>query len=131
MFYRPDQVAVPPSFRLQHSLPQPMIVVLDSLGWERKKEVEIIRTFLAREWEVKERTRYPGIDPDFSAEGFPVLHPPHLPRQPNTSDCGIYAMEFAERTMKRFISLGTLKLVILVSPQAQLNFDLGLLWVWG
>ena len=104
MFYRPDQVAVPPSFRRQHSLPQPMIVVLDSLGWERKKEVEMVRAFLVREWEVKESKRHPGIDPDFSSEGVKVLHPPHLPRQPNTSDCGLYVLEYGERTMKKLVS---------------------------
>ena len=104
MFYRPDQVAVPPSFRRQHSLPQPMIVVLDSLGYERKKEVEMVRAFLVREWEVKESKRHPGIDPDFSSEGVQVLHPPHLPRQPNTSDCGLYVLEYGERTMKKLVS---------------------------
>ena len=104
MFYRPDQVAVPPSFRRQHSLPQPMIVVLDSLGWERKKEIEMVRAFLVREWEVKESKRHPGIDPDFSSEGVQVLHPPHLPRQPNTSDCGLYVLEYGERTMKKLVS---------------------------
>ena len=84
---------------------------------------------------MKEKKRFPGFDPDFTAKGVQVLHPPHLPRQPNGIDCGLYAMEFSERTMKRFISdptfhkstpydpsltkyhyFGTLKLVILVTP---------------
>ena len=101
MIFRPDQVTVPLSFLRQHSLPQPLIVVLDSLGWQREDAVARIRAFLAAEWEVKERRKYPGIFPDFSAEGVQVLRPPLLPRQPNGNDCGVYAMEFGERTMKR------------------------------
>ena len=96
-------MAVPPPFRHKHSLPQPLIVVLDSLDWKRTRQVEMVRAFLVREWEAKERKRHPGIDPDFSAEGVQVLYPPHLPHQPNTIDCGVYALEFAERTMKRLV----------------------------
>ena len=101
--FRPDQVTVPLSFRRQHSLPHPLIVVLDSLNWQRTGEVARIRAFLAAEWEVKERRKYPGIEPDFSAEGLEVLRPPLLPQQPNGYDCGVYVMEFEERTMKRWV----------------------------
>ena len=62
-------MTVPLSFLRQHSLPQPLIVVLDSLGWQRRDAVARIRAFLAAEWEVKERRKYPGIEPDFSEEG--------------------------------------------------------------
>ena len=48
-------MTVPLSFRRQHSLPHPLIVVLDSLNWQRTGEVARIRAFLAAEWEVKER----------------------------------------------------------------------------
>ena len=76
-------------------------MVMDSLNINRDREVEKLREYLAQEWMIKESRRYPGARPDFSAQSILSLHPPHLPEQPNTCDCGVYTLEFAERTLDR------------------------------
>ena len=99
--FRPDLVNIPVSSRIQLSLGHPLIIVMDSLNINREPEVEKLRGYLAQEWVMKESRRYRGERPDFSAKSIQSLHPPHLPIQPNSSDCGIYSLEFAERTLDR------------------------------
>ena len=74
---------------------------MDSLNINREKEVEKLRKYLSQEWMMKESKRYQGARPDFSTQSILSLHPPHLPIQPNTCDCGVYTLEFAERTLDR------------------------------
>ena len=76
---------------------------MDSLGYNREAEVDKMRCYLGQEWERKERKRFKGETPDFSAEGIQSLHPPYLPHQPNGVDCGVYCLVFAERSLQRYI----------------------------
>ena len=99
--FRPDLVNVHCSVREQLSLGHPMIVVMDSLGHNREAEVDRMRAYLGEEWERKEKKRFRRESPDFTAQGIKSLHPPNLPRQPNGVDCGIYTIEFAERSLQR------------------------------
>lgn len=99
--FRPDLINVPGSVREQFSLGHPVIVVMDSLGYNRDTEVDCMRSYLGQEWERKEKMRFKGDTPDFSGEGILSLHPPYLPHQPNGIDCGVYTLVFAERTLQR------------------------------
>ena len=101
IYCRPDLVNVPVSSRNQLSLGHPLIVVMDSLNIHRGLEVEQLRRYLEQEWLMKESRKYRGARPDFSAQSILSLHPPNLPVQPNSSDCGVYTLEFAERTLDR------------------------------
>ena len=94
---------IPASARVQLSLGDPLIVVMDSLDVNREQEAEKLRQYLAQEWMRKESRKYRGEMPDFSAQGIKSLHPPHLPIQPNGNDCGVYTCEFFERTLERYI----------------------------
>ena len=92
---------MPASVREQFSLGHPIIIAMDSLGTGRDREVAMLRAYLGQEWERKEKQKFRGETPDFSAAGIKSLVPPYLPKQPNSSDCGVYTLVYAERSLQR------------------------------
>ena len=100
--FRPNLVNVPASVREKLSLGHPIIVVMDSMDNKRDREVDMVRAYLRQEWERKEKQRFRGETPDFSAAGIQSLYPPYLPQQPNGCDCGVYTLVYAERSLQRW-----------------------------
>ena len=81
---------------------EPLLLVLDSLGWENTRPVSLIRQFIQKEWAEREGHKFSARD--FTEKGFPSFRPSRLPRQPNTWDCGPYLLTFIEEMLKRYIS---------------------------
>jgi len=80
----------------------PFILVLDSLGGERKRAVRIIRKYLASEYQAKKMEGKRG----FSDVDIPSIRPVK-PLQPNGTDCGVYLLHYAEKifeSISQFLS---------------------------
>uniref|UniRef100_A0A7S3XZ20 Ubiquitin-like protease family profile domain-containing protein n=1 Tax=Heterosigma akashiwo TaxID=2829 RepID=A0A7S3XZ20_HETAK len=75
---------------------EPCVLHLDSLRLHSGKEVaRRLRGYLALEYE----KQYPGGGPvAFTASTMPLVRPP-VPSQGNTSDCGVYVLEYAKRIL--------------------------------
>lgn len=77
---------------------EPLLVVLDSLGWANTKQLELIREWLREEWMAKEGHKFSPRD--FSERGIPTVRPSLLPRQPNGVDCALYLVTFIAEMLK-------------------------------
>ncbi|XP_041928777.1 sentrin-specific protease 6 isoform X2 [Alosa sapidissima] len=69
------------------STDQPCILIMDSLGCGRSSVVNILKEYLEEEWRVRK-----GIQCSFEVKGFS----PSVPQQNNSSDCGIYLLQYVE-----------------------------------
>ncbi|KGL72268.1 Sentrin-specific protease 7, partial [Tinamus guttatus] len=70
---------------------RPCILVLDSLkagSWQNT--VQVLREYLEAEWEVKRKTRR-----EFSKSSM-MDFCPRVPKQDNSSDCGVYLLQYVE-----------------------------------
>ena len=76
---------------------EPLLVVMDSLGWSNTRPLEIIREYIRGEWEAKEGHRFSPRD--FTEKGIPTVRPA-VPMQPNGVDCGPYLVTFVEEMLK-------------------------------
>ena len=77
---------------------EPLLVVLDSLGYNYERPVTLIREFIRTQWLNREAHRFSPRD--FSEKGLPSFMPSKLPRQSNTWDCGLYLVTFIEEMLK-------------------------------
>ena len=77
---------------------EPLLVVLDSLGWVNTRPVALVREFIQKQWLDREAHRFSARD--FTEKGFPSFRPPKLPQQPNTWDCALYLVTFIEEMLK-------------------------------
>ncbi|XP_062378897.1 sentrin-specific protease 6 isoform X1 [Sardina pilchardus] len=66
---------------------QPCILIMDSLGCGRSSVVNILKEYLEEEWRVRK-----GTPCSFEVKGFS----PSVPQQNNSSDCGIYLLQYVE-----------------------------------
>ncbi|NXP01941.1 SENP7 protease, partial [Certhia brachydactyla] len=70
---------------------RPCILILDSLkACSVQKTVEVLREYLEVEWEVKRKTHR-----EFSKSTMIDLCP-RVPKQDNSSDCGVYVLQYVE-----------------------------------
>ncbi|NXA82087.1 SENP7 protease, partial [Thryothorus ludovicianus] len=70
---------------------RPCILILDSLkACSAQKTVQVLREYLEVEWEVKRKTRR-----EFSKSTMIDLCP-RVPKQDNSSDCGVYLLQYVE-----------------------------------
>ncbi|NWR52531.1 SENP7 protease, partial [Regulus satrapa] len=70
---------------------RPCILILDSLkACSVQKTVQVLREYLEVEWEAKRRTRR-----EFSKSAMVDLCP-RVPKQDNSSDCGVYLLQYVE-----------------------------------
>ena len=69
---------------------------MDSLGGSRGKYrlSDPIRHFLTYEWKLKH-----GSEKSFTKDMMPDYHP-RVPYQTNTSDCGLYVLQYVETFLK-------------------------------
>ncbi|RWS28765.1 sentrin-specific protease 6-like protein [Leptotrombidium deliense] len=74
----------------------PCIIYMDSLGIarERPRLSEPIRHFLSMEWQKKKGTQL-----TFSKAALPD-HYPRVPYQTNTTDCGLFVLQYVEQFLK-------------------------------
>ena len=77
---------------------EPLLVVMDSLGWTNTRQLGIIRDYIREEWMAKEGHKFSIRD--FSEKGLPAVRPSSLPKQPNWVDCGVYLLTFIEEMFK-------------------------------
>lgn len=70
---------------------RPCILILDSLkAGSVQKTVQVLREYLEVEWEVKRKTRR-----EFSKSTMIDFYP-RVPKQDNSSDCGVYLLQYVE-----------------------------------
>uniref|UniRef100_A0A8B9UF86 Sentrin-specific protease 7 n=1 Tax=Anas zonorhyncha TaxID=75864 RepID=A0A8B9UF86_9AVES len=70
---------------------RPCILILDSLkAGSVQKTVQVLREYLEVEWEAKRKTRR-----EFSKSTM-VDFCPRVPKQDNSSDCGVYLLQYVE-----------------------------------
>ncbi|XP_072369677.1 sentrin-specific protease 7-like isoform X1 [Scyliorhinus torazame] len=80
-------------------LKQPCILILDSLrAASQLHTVKILREYLQIEWEVKKRGQR-----NFTAENMKGSVP-RVPKQDNSSDCGIYLLQYVESFFQKPIA---------------------------
>ncbi|XP_078089024.1 sentrin-specific protease 7 isoform X3 [Mustelus asterias] len=80
-------------------LKQPCILIMDSLrAASQLHTVKILREYLQIEWEVKKRGQR-----NFTAENMKGSVP-RVPKQDNSSDCGIYLLQYVESFFQKPIS---------------------------
>ena len=77
---------------------EPLLVVMDSLGWANNRQLRLIREYIREEWVAKEGHKFSVRD--FSEKGIPAVRPSFLPTQPNWVDCGLYLLTFVEEMLK-------------------------------
>ncbi|ESN99066.1 hypothetical protein HELRODRAFT_152398, partial [Helobdella robusta] len=88
----------------------PCILIFDSLkGDNRYDVVNILRQYLQVEWNLKKRdVEGERVFDRISMKGSMV----NCPQQPNSSDCGIYVLQYVESFFLNPISDFTLPLVL-------------------
>ncbi|NWU74032.1 SENP7 protease, partial [Onychorhynchus coronatus] len=70
---------------------RPCILILDSLkAGSVQKTVQVLREYLEMEWEAKRKTHR-----EFSKSTMIDLYP-RVPKQDNSSDCGVYLLQYVE-----------------------------------
>ncbi|XP_032907562.1 sentrin-specific protease 7 isoform X2 [Catharus ustulatus] len=70
---------------------RPCILILDSLkAFSVQKTVQVLREYLEVEWEAKRKTHR-----EFSKSTMIDLYP-RVPKQDNSSDCGVYLLQYVE-----------------------------------
>eukprot|EP00096_Caligus_rogercresseyi_P013370 TRINITY_DN6027_c0_g1_i1.p1 TRINITY_DN6027_c0_g1~~TRINITY_DN6027_c0_g1_i1.p1 ORF type:complete len:296 (-),score=35.30 TRINITY_DN6027_c0_g1_i1:487-1374(-) len=74
---------------------EPFFVLLDSFGHRRPKEIDALRTYLRHEYLEKRKETF-----SFGASSMKA-HYPRLPQQMNSTDCGVYLLEYAERIIEK------------------------------
>ena len=77
---------------------EPLLVVMDSLGWLNKKPLDLIRSWLREEWMAKEGNKFSPRD--FGENGIVTVRPSLLPRQPNVVDCALYLVTYVAEMLK-------------------------------
>uniref|UniRef100_A0A0K2UUZ0 Ubiquitin-like protease family profile domain-containing protein n=1 Tax=Lepeophtheirus salmonis TaxID=72036 RepID=A0A0K2UUZ0_LEPSM len=74
---------------------EPFLVILDSFGQKRPKEVDTLRNYLEHEHMEKRESAF-----SFGSAAMRAIYP-RLPQQKNSTDCGVFLLEYAERIMNK------------------------------
>ena len=71
------------------------IIVFDSWAGDRTYEISLVKKMILDEWRLKESHKHPKRI--ITKDTIPVIVPANQPQQPNTWDCGLYAVTNVEK----------------------------------